>query len=243
MTAEAAQNDSLCFATVAASLETREAGNQAKIIRNRMRELHLKPTELRLRLTALGYHPSTLDPFLDVACFVYPWSDSVGLALQALGLMDAHWIRESAFVQLASNVTIAGEVQQPGDVVFREGMTLGDLIRDAGSLMPTADLTLEVYRVMRRASRERLVVPEIHSIRVDSAYLVDHDANRIYAKHIAGFTYLIDRAAAFKLKPYDRVVVKALRRARLYPTLPPTPGRSLGGRREEATPPPPHRRW
>ena len=69
---------------------------------------------------------------------------------------------------------------------------------------------------MRRASRERLVVPEIHSIRVDSAYLVDHDANRIYAKHIAGFTYLIDRAAAFKLKPYDRVVVKALLRARLY---------------------------
>ena len=68
---------------------------------------------------------------------------------------------------------------------------------------------------MGATGQKLLEVPEIHSIRVDSAYLVGHDANRIYAKHIAGFTYLIDRAAAFKLKPYYRVVVKPLLRARL----------------------------
>ncbi len=217
VTAEAAQNDSLCFATVAASLETREAAHQAKLIRSRIRESGLRPDELRLRLANLGYHPSTLDPYLNGVCSVRLPSDSVRLALEALDLMHPSvWVVGTAFVEPMQSVTIAGEVEQPGSVPFHEAMTLGDLIMDAGSLKPTADLTLEVYRVMRTASRDLLVIPEIHSIRVDSAYLVDHDAKRIYAKHIAGFTYFVDRAAAFKLRPYDRVVVKTLPRARLF---------------------------
>jgi protein involved in polysaccharide export with SLBB domain len=105
-------------------------------------------------------------------------------------------------------VTISGEVGRPGNVPFREGMSLGDLITEVGRLKPTADLTVEIYRVMKSVDGERQPIPEIHSIRVDSAYLVNRDANRLYAKHIAGFTYLVDRAAAFKLMPYDRVVVK-----------------------------------
>jgi hypothetical protein len=64
--------------------------------------------------------------------------------------------------------------------------------------------------VIRTADGERLVVPEIHSIRVDSTYLANRDAGRRYAAHIPGFTYMVDRAVAFKLRPYDRVVVLAL---------------------------------
>ena len=109
-------------------------------------------------------------------------------------------------------VTIAGEVPEPCTVAFREGMTLSDLITQAGGLKRTAKLTLEVHRVIRTADGERMVVPEIHSIRVDSAYLANRDAGRIYAAHIPGFTYLVDRAAAFKLRPYDRVVVLTLPR-------------------------------
>ncbi len=219
LTAEAAQLDSRCAEAVAASFQINEAGNQAKLIQSSIRESGLRPAELRLRLAQLGYHPSTLDPYLDGVCSVGLPSDSVRLALEALDLIDGSaWVVEPAFVEPMQSVTIAGEVEQPGSVPFHEGMTLGDLIRDAGSLKPTADLTLEVYRVMRAASRDLLFIPEIHSIRVDSAYLVDHDARRIYAKHIAGFTYLVDRAAAFKLKPYDRVVVKMLHRARLLPS-------------------------
>ncbi len=77
VTAEATQNDSLCFATVAASLETSEAGNQAKLIRSRIRESGLRPAKLRLRLANLGYHPSTVDPYLDGVCSVPLPSDSV----------------------------------------------------------------------------------------------------------------------------------------------------------------------
>ena len=93
---------------------------------------------------------------------------------------------------------------------------MAELITSAGRLKRTAGLTLEVYRVMGAAGQELFEIPGIHSIRVDSAYLVGHDANRIYAKHIAGFTYLLDRAAAFKLKPYDRVVVNTPPKALLF---------------------------
>ena len=109
-----------------------------------------------------------------------------------------------------STVTITGEVREPCTVAFREGMTLSDLIRQAGGLKRTAKLTLEVHRVIRTADGERMVVPEIHSIRVDSIYLANRDAGRINAAHVPAFTYMVDRAAAFKLRPYDRVVVLTL---------------------------------
>ena len=86
-----------------------------------------------------------LDRYLDTSCSVPAPTDSVRHALEALGLMEASaWAMAPGVTTTAPNVTIAGEVQQPGDAVFREGMTLGNLIRDAGGLMPTADLTLEV---------------------------------------------------------------------------------------------------
>jgi protein involved in polysaccharide export with SLBB domain len=107
-----------------------------------------------------------------------------------------------------AQVTIAGEVTHPCMVDYSEGMTLADLIDHAGRLKRTADLTLEVYRVLKNGSEVALAVPEIHSIRVDSAYLMDHNADKIYASYIPGFTVLVDRAAAFKMRPYDRVVVR-----------------------------------
>ncbi len=146
------------------------------------------------------------------------------LALQALGLVSAsEWDAQSGLEESRREVTIVGEVGRPGNVPFRKGMTLGDLITEAGRLKQTADLTVEVYRVMRSVDGERQPIPEIHSIRVDSAYLVNHDAKRLYARHIAGFTHLVDRAAAFKLMPYDRVVVKMLHRRSTRPSPHPSP--------------------
>jgi protein involved in polysaccharide export with SLBB domain len=117
-------------------------------------------------------------------------------------------------------VTIAGEVREPGTVAFWEGMTLSDLITQAGRLNRTANLTLDVHRVIRTAGGERLVIPDIHSIRVDSTYLVNRVAGRIYASYIPGFTYMVDRASAFKLRPCDRVVVGALPRRAALPRRP-----------------------
>ena len=117
-------------------------------------------------------------------------------------------------VEPPATVTIVGEVGEPCTVAFWEGMTLSDLITQAGRLRRTANLTLEVYRVIRTVGGERLVIPEIHSIRVDSTYLVNRVAGRIYASYIPGFTYMVDRAMAFKLSAYDRVVVRALPPAR-----------------------------
>ncbi len=85
-----------------------------------------------------------------------------------------------------------------------------DLIGHAGRLKRTANLTLEVYRVLKNGGDSPLAVPEIHSIRVDSAYLRDRNADKIYSSYIPGFTVFLDRAVAFKLRPYDRVVVRSI---------------------------------
>ena len=170
-----------------------------------------------MRLAKLGYHPSTLDPYLDGVCSVRLPSDLVRLAVEVLDHLDpSAWIVQTAFVEPMQSVTIVGEVEQPGSVPFREGMTFGDLIRDAGSLKPTADLALEVYRVMRAASRDLRVIPEIHSIASNRRISSTTTPNASTPSKIAGFTYFVDRRAAFKLRPYDRVVANTLPRARLF---------------------------
>ncbi len=208
-----------CVATAEQSPAAKEALLEAQLVRSRIRRSGLTPDEMRWRLVELGYHPSTLDPYLNPNCGLVPLTTvTVVPALEALGLLDASALDgEPAAFDAPTTVTIAGEVGEPGTVAFREGMTLSDLITQAGRLRRTANLTLEVYRVFRTANGERLVIPEIHSIRVDSTYLVNRVAGRIYAAYIPGFSYLVDRAAAFKLRPYDRVVVLALPR---YPTPP-----------------------
>ncbi len=214
-----AQDHPPCVAIAEQSPAAKEAWHQANLVRSRIRRSGFTPDEMRWRLVELGYRPSTLDPHLNPNCGLVPLAaDTLRLALEALGLLDGSALDvEPAAFEAPSTVTIAGEVREPGTVAFREGMTLSDLITQAGRLRRTADLTLEVYRVFRTANGERLVIPEIHSIRVDSTYLVNRVAGRIYAAYIPGFSYLVDRAAAFKLRPYDRVVVLALPR---YPTPP-----------------------
>ena len=209
MTATAIQLEPPCAPAAALLADTRQSLPHVTLVRDRIGTSGLKSAEIRSRLAELGYQPSVLDRYLDTTCSVPTPTDSVRLALQALGLVRAsEWDAQSGLEQSRGEVTIAGEVARPGNVPFREGMTLGDLITEVGRLKPTADLTVEIYRVMKSVDGERQPIPEIHSIRVDSAYLVNRDANRLYAKHIAGFTHLVDRAAAFKLMPYDRVVVK-----------------------------------
>ena len=209
-----AQDHPPCVPIAEQSPAAKEASDQTKLVRSRIRRSGFTPDEIRLRLVKSGYHPSTLDPYWNPNCGLVPLAtDTVRLALEALGLVDAPALdAEPAAFEAPRTVTIAGEVREPGTVAFREGMTLSDLIRQAGGLKRTAKLTLEVHRVIRTADGERLVVPEIHSIRVDSTYLANRDAGRIYAAHIPRFTYMVDRAAAFKLRPYDRVVVLALSR-------------------------------
>ncbi len=142
--------------------------------------------------------------------------DTVRLSCEAPGLLDASALSgERAAFEAPTTVTIAGEVREPHTAALREGMTLSDLITQAGRLNRTANLTLEVYRVFRTGDGERQTIPEIHSIRVDSTYLVNRVAGRIYASYIPGFTYMVDRASAFKLRPCDRVVVMALHRRRV----------------------------
>ena len=216
MTATASQVHPACAPTVALTTDSKQSSVQVTLVRDRIRMSGLKSAEIRSRLANVGYEPSVLDRYLDPTCSVPAPTDTVQHALEALGLMDSSgWTLQPGASSTAPEVTIAGEVQRPVAVEFREGMTLGDLITAAGRLKRTADITLEVYRVMGAASQELFAIPEIHSIRVDSAYLVGHDPNRIYANHIPGFTYIVDRAAAFKLMPYDRVVANVLHRAQL----------------------------
>jgi len=218
VTATPAQQGPPCVTRAEMSSSTMRTQNEAAIVHSWIRRSGLTSAQIRHRLTELGYDSSTLDPYLTGACLVPSPSDTVRLALQALGLTESSTsVAQGAAFEFGASVTIAGDVPEPLTVAYRQGMTLGDLITEAGRLRQTADLTVEVYRVMRSVDGERLPIPEIHSIRVDSAYLVNRDAKRLYAKRIAGFTYLVDRAAAFKLMPYDRVVVNMLHR-RLLPS-------------------------
>ncbi len=207
-----AQDHAPCAAIAEQAPAATEALHQTKLVRSRIRRSGFTRDEIRLRLVESGYHPSTLDSYLNPNCGLVPLAtDTVRLALEALSLVDASALDvEPAAFEAPPTVTIAGEVREPGTVAFREGMTLSDLIRQAGGLKRTAKLTLEVHRVIRTADGERLLVPEIHSIRVDSIYLANRDAGRINAAHVPAFTYMVDRAAAFKLRPYDRVVVITL---------------------------------
>ncbi len=107
-----AQDHSPCVATAEQSPAAKEASHQAKLVRSRIRRSGFTPDEMRWRLVELGYHPSTLDPYLNPNCGLVPLAtDTVVPALEALGLLDASALDgEPAAFDAPTTVTIAGEV-------------------------------------------------------------------------------------------------------------------------------------
>ncbi len=104
-------------------------------------------------------------------------------------------------------VSISGEVRDPVQDTFYEGMTLRDLILKGGGLRPTADLTVEVARLARPDRSDRDQISEVIRVRVDSSYFVSDQDRRLY---LGGDVPGDGAAAEFELMPYDRVLVRPL---------------------------------
>ncbi len=61
----AAQDHPPCVAIAEQSPAAKEALDQTKLVRSRIRQSGFTPDEIRLRLVESGYRPSTLDPYLN----------------------------------------------------------------------------------------------------------------------------------------------------------------------------------
>lgn len=109
-------------------------------------------------------------------------------------------------------VNIQGEVHNPAEAEFKEGMTLRDLIVAAGGLRPTADLTIQVTRIPAGSARENGEIAQQFKIAADSSYFVSDQSARYYFGDRATLERSVGggEAAAFQLMPYDRVVVRRI---------------------------------
>ncbi|HSR42014.1 MAG TPA: SLBB domain-containing protein, partial [Longimicrobiales bacterium] len=150
-----------------------------------------------------------IDP-VDSTRSVIPFSlelDAGGLpvANPALREYDAVRVFRESDYTTEFPVRIAGEVREPLDTLFEEGMTLRDLILRAGGLTPTADLTVEVARLPDPARRGGDTIAEVLEVPVDSSYLVSRQGQQYYQGLRAPDA---DAAAEFLLRPYDRVFVR-----------------------------------
>jgi hypothetical protein len=92
-------------------------------------------------------------------------------------------------------------------VDFQEGMTLRDLVLNAGGLSPAADLNIEVARLADPTRRETRQIAEIVHLQADLSFFVSEQDRRRYmgpTRPAAG------TAADFVLQPCDRVTVRPL---------------------------------
>lgn len=104
-------------------------------------------------------------------------------------------------------ISIDGEVRNPMDTIFEEGMTLRDLILRAGGLQPTADLEVEVARIPDPELRDTDTIARVIRVRVDSSFMVSPQAREY---HLGQRSAADGAAAEFLLRPYDRVTVRML---------------------------------
>jgi polysaccharide biosynthesis/export protein len=106
-------------------------------------------------------------------------------------------------------VRVTGAVYQPQEIVWREGLTLRDIIVLAGGLRPSAHLVVAVSRL---APPERRVQGELATttmVPVDSSFIVTEEAARHYlGPRDSLFRGAGGQAAQYALLPYDQVTVR-----------------------------------
>ncbi|MFP4624639.1 MAG: SLBB domain-containing protein [Gemmatimonadota bacterium] len=109
-------------------------------------------------------------------------------------------------------VRVSGEVRDSSlEARYRDGLTLGDLLLEAGGLTPEADLVLEVSRRPDAAAREAGRVTETVEVLADPSYIVSDESARFFRGD-----WQLDRdrdlpsAHDFVLHPHDHVFVRKL---------------------------------
>lgn len=170
----------------------------------------LRPDAYRQRAQIVRMDPA--DSTLSIASFSLETApDGTPVENPALEEFDAVRIFSQTHFQDSLAVRLSGEVRHPGRGTFRyrDGMTLEDLILEAGGLTPEADLTVEVSRRPGAAARQQGQITETARIPVDRSYIISEEGIRFYPGEPDGGDNG-DRmsAANFELRPHDQVFVR-----------------------------------
>lgn len=139
--------------------------------------------------------------------------DSLMIPLNADTLEDFDIIEVYGIARFTDEfpVTISGEVRNAGTEKFQEGMTLRDLIVRAGGLRPTADLRVEISRLVEPSERADGLIAKIITARIDSSYIVPEEAVRFYLGDLSPpHDGDADEASDLELQPYDHVFVRRI---------------------------------
>ena len=170
----------------------------------------LRPDAYRQRGQIVRMNPA------DSTLSMVPFSLAVGpdgtpVENPRLQEFDAIRVFSQTHFQDSLTVRLSGEVRHPGRGAFqyRQGMTLEDLLLEAGGLTPEADLTIEVSRRPGAAAREQGQMTETVRIPVDESYIISEEGIRFYP----GDRENADNgdgvgAASFRLRPHDQVFVR-----------------------------------
>jgi polysaccharide export outer membrane protein len=172
----------------------------------------LKPDAFRQRA-----HIVRLDP-ADSTLSVFPFSlelepDGTPTDNPELAEHDAIRVFSRTDFQDSLQVRISGEVRKAGlgSVRFREGLTLGDLLLEAGGLTPEADLTVEVSRRPDAQARAAGQLAETVQIEVDPSYIISDQGIRFYPGDPTDDGPDNGTGADdFVLQPHDHVFVRRL---------------------------------
>jgi len=134
-------------------------------------------------------------------------TDTTGKATDDLTLADGDEITVFSTTTFRPTrfITIAGAVRSPGQIPYRDGMTLRDAVLLADGLQEGASLTdAEVARLPD--NRAAGVTAITTHVRLDSTYLFERGAD---GRPIASTpSALVNRAPETVLQPYDAVLIK-----------------------------------
>lgn len=170
----------------------------------------LRPEAYRQRAQIVRMNPA--DSTMSILSFSLE-RDPEGRPLEnpPLEEFDALRIFSRADFQDSLAVRLSGEVRRPGGGSFRyrQGMTLEDLLLQAGGLTPEADLVIEVSRRPGAEERRQGQMAEMIQVPVDESYIMSEEGIRFYP----GDADVDDRmpgpnAASFVLRPHDQVFVR-----------------------------------
>ncbi len=170
----------------------------------------LKPDALRARAHIARLDPS--DSTVSVVDFsLETGPDGLPIENPVLQEHDAIRIFSRTTFQDSMYVRVSGEVREgPRRAIrFREGLTLGDLLLEAGGLTPAADLEVEVTRRPDPAARDAGQLTETFRVPVDRSYIVSDRGIRYYRGDTAGDDG-VDRAEQVVLQPDDHIFVRRL---------------------------------
>ncbi len=171
----------------------------------------LRPDAYRPRGQIVRLDPS--DSTLHVVPFSLATRDGVPVENPQLEEHDAIRVfsrtdfRDSLAVQITGEVRRGPRLQVP----YHEGMTLADLVLQAGGLTPDADLTVEISRRPDPAERAAGKLAETVTVQLGPSAIVSEPAIRAHGGAQPGAeTGALRSADTVRLEPHDHVFVRRM---------------------------------